>query len=338
MNPSQKKWGVAIVGMGNYATGQLIPALQQTAHCYLAGIVSGKTFKRGEWIEKYQLPGNNIYTYDHFDSIANNPDIDIVYVTLPVHLHAAFSIRAFQAGKHVICEKPMALTVAECDAMMAAAKKARKSLAIGYRLQFDPYHLEMIRLAKEKVYGEIKSIDTAFSFMPEAGGWRLNKSIAGGGPLMDVGIYCIQAVCYITGTTPLAVTAQSVRVSDDKKFIGIEETIHFQLEMPGGVTAKCRSSFSEEIGYLKVNCSNGWFELDPAYNFGGLKMTTSDGRKFEMHTISQQATQMDNMALSFQNNQPSIASGEMGKRDMIIMEAIYEAMTTGKRVELQTQA
>jgi len=335
MSLLKKKSGIAIVGLGNYATGQLIPALQQTSHCYLAGIVSGKSSKTGEWKEKYQLPDKNFYTYENFGSIEDNPDIDIVYVTLPTHLHAEYSIRALQAGKHVICEKPMAFTIAECDEMMAAAKKANKFLSIGYRLQFDPYHLEMIRLAKEKVYGEIKSIDTAFSFMPEAGEWRLNKNIAGGGPLMDVGIYCIQAVCYITRTTPLAVTAHSVPVSDNKKFIGIEETIHFQMEMPGGITASCRSSFSEEISYLKVNCSNVWFELDPAYNFGGLKMNTSDRRNFDMQTISQQATQMDNMALSFQNNQPSIASGAMGKRDMIIMEAIYEAMETGKRVALK---
>jgi len=335
MSLLKKKWGVAIAGLGNYATGQLIPALQQTAHCYLAGIVSGNSSKMGEWKKRYQLPDKNIYTYDNFDSIKDNPDIDIVYVTLPTHLHAEYSIRAVQAGKHVICEKPMAFNIAECDEMMAAAEKANRCIAIGYRLQFDPYHLEMIRLAKEKVYGEIKSIDTAFSFMPQAGEWRLNKTVAGGGPLMDVGIYCIQAVCYITGITPLSVTAHAVPVSDSKKFIGIEETIHFQLEMPGGVIAHCRSSFSEETGYLKVNCSNGWFELDPAYNFSGLKMNTSDGKNFDMHIISQQATQMDNMALAFQNNQPSIASAEMGKRDMIIMAAVYEAMKTGKRVDIK---
>lgn len=335
MNCLKKKLGVAIVGLGNYATSQLIPALDHTAHCYLSGVVTGRPSTINQWKEKYQLPDKNIYTYDNFDSIKDNPDIDIIYITLPTHLHAEYSIRALQAGKHVICEKPMAFTIAECDEMMAAAKKANTCLAIGYRLQFDPYHQEMIRLAKEKVYGEIKSIDTAFSFTPAAGEWRLNKTIAGGGPLMDVGIYCIQAVCYITGSTPLAVTAQSGPVSDNQKFIGIEETIHFQMEMPGGITADCRSSFSEETGYLKVNCSNGWFALDPAYNFGGLKMNTSDGRNFDMPVISQQATQMDNMALAFQDNQPSIASAEMGKRDMIIMEAIYEAMETGKRVALK---
>ena len=335
MNQTEKKSGVAIVGMGNYATGQLIPALQQTAHCYLAGIVTGTSSRNNEWKEKYQLPERNIYNYGNFDLIKDNADIEIVYITLPTHLHAEYTIRALQAGKHVICEKPMALTVAECDKMIAAAEKANKFLLIGYRLQFDPYHLEMIRLAKEKVYGEINSIDTAFSFVPVPGEWRLNKSSAGGGPLMDVGIYCIQAVCYITGNVPLAVTAQTAPVSDNSKFIGVEETIQFQLEMPGGVIANCHSSYTEEIGYLKVNCSNGWFELDPAFNFGGLKMNTSDGRNFERYTSSQQATQLDSMALSIQHNLPSISSGEMGRRDIIIIDAIYEAMKTGKRVEIK---
>lgn len=335
MNQFPNKLGIAIVGMGNYTIGQVIPALQQTSYCYLSGIVTGKSSKISEWKEKYQLPEKNIYTYENFDAIKDNPDIDVIYIALPTQFHAEYTIRAFEAGKHVICEKPMAITIEECDRMIAAAKKANKFLSIGYRLQFDPYHLEMIRLAKEKVYGEVESIDTAFSFMPEAGEWRLDKSIAGGGPLIDVGIYCIQAVCYITGASPLAVTAESLPVSDSRKFNGIEETVQFQLEMPGGIVANCRTSYSEVIGYLKVNCSKGWFELNPAFNFGGLNMNTSDGRIFAVQTASQQATQMDSMALSIQNNQPSISSGEMGKRDLLIIDAIYVAMKTGKRVELK---
>lgn len=330
-----KKLGVALVGLGGYAIGQLAPALLQTSDCYLAGIVTGTPSKIPAWKEKYHLPDKNIYSYETYDSIKDNPDIDIIYVVLPNHLHATYTIRGFEAGKHVICEKSMALSLAECDAMIAAAEKANKFLSIGYRLQFDPYNLEMVRMAKEKVYGEVKKIDTAFSILPQKGEWRLDKQISGGGPLMDVGIYCLQAVCYITGMEPVAVTAQTFPVSDPEKFIGVEETVDFQFEMPGGLMATCRTSYSEEIGFLTVEATDGWFTLNPAYNYGGLEMSTSDRKKFQLPPFSQQAKQLDEIARSIKNNLPSKVPGQMGRRDIKIITAIYEAMKSGGRIALQ---
>lgn len=325
------KLGVALVGLGGYAGGQLAPALQQTEHCYLAGIVTGTPSKIPAWKEKYGIPDKNIYSYDNYDSIKNNPDIDIIYVVLPNHLHAEYTIRGFEAGKQVICEKPMALSLTECDAMLAAAKKAGKQLSIGYRLHYDPYNLEAVRLAKEKTYGEIRVLETAFSIRPQKGEWRLNKKIAGGGPLMDVGIYCLQAICYITGANPVAVTAQTYPVTDKDKFIDIEETLDFQMEMPGGLIARCRTSYSESSSYLKAEGEKGWYRLEPAYFYGGIKLTSSDGRKLELPPFSQQAKQLDAMSLSIKNNKASITAGEMGKRDLQIITAIYEAMNSGKR-------
>lgn len=335
MSTATKKLGVALVGLGGYATGQLAQALQQTEHCYLAGIVTGTPSKIPVWKEKYNIPGKNIYSYDNYDTIKDNPDIDIIYVVLPNHLHAPYTIRGFEAGKHVICEKPMALSVEECDAMIAAAEKANRFLSIGYRLQYDPYNLEMVRLAKEKIYGDIKSMDAAFSITPQKGEWRLDKKMAGGGPLMDVGIYCLQAVCYITGMEPVAVTAKTFPVSDTGKFIDIEEILEWQMEMPGGLIASCHTSYSEDTGFLKVTSANGWFELNPSYNYNGLQLKTSDKRKFELPPFSQQAKQLDGIAQSIKNNQPSKVPGQMGRRDMKIITAIYEAMHTGKRVKIQ---
>ena len=328
---NDKKLGVALVGLGYYATEQLATALQQTAHCYLAAVVSGTPSKIPYWKEQYQIADANIYSYDNFDSIKDNAEVDIVYVVLPNHLHAAFTKRALEAGKHVICEKPMALTVAECDTMIAAAEKAGKNLSIGYRLHYDAYHAEMIRLVKEKVFGELVSIETAFGILPQKGEWRLNKKIAGGGPLMDVGIYCMQAVCYLTGMEPVAVTAKQFPVSDTEKFADVEETLQWEMEMPGGIKAYCRTSYSEDVGFLKVNCSNGWFMLEPSYNYNGLKFTASDERQFELPLFSQQAKQLDGIALSIKNNQPSIVPGQMGRRDLKIIQAVYKAAATGGR-------
>src|SRR5436190_2699429 len=169
MSNKESKLGVALVGLGGYAGGQLAPALQQTEHCYLAGIVTGTPSKAVAWKEKYDIPEKNIYSYEDYDSVKNNPDIDIIYVVLPNFMHAEYSIRAAEAGKHVICEKPMAITVDECDAMIAACKRAHKTLSIGYRLHFDPYHAEMIRMVQQKEFGALKKISAACSIMGKNG-------------------------------------------------------------------------------------------------------------------------------------------------------------------------
>lgn len=330
-NSKDGKLGVALVGLGGYASGQLAPSLLKTEHCYLAGIVTGTPAKAAAWKEKYNIPEKNIYNYENFDSIKDNPDIDIVYVVLPNNMHAEYSIRAAQAGKHVTCEKPMAITVDDCDRMIAACKKAGKKLSIGYRLHFDPYNLEMSRLGTKKVFGEIKKLSAGFGFNAQKGIWRLDKKMAGGGPLMDLGIYCLQGVCYTSGLEPVAVTAQSAPISDKEKFIDIEETLSFQMEMPNGLIAECKTSYTDSMNYLKAEAAEGFFELQPAFNYGGLKGKTSKG-VIEFQPMSQQAKQMDEFALSIKNNRPTIVPGEMGRRDVKILTAIYEAMHTGKRV------
>lgn len=329
---NKDKLGIALVGLGGYATGQLGPALQQTEHCYLAGIVTGTPSKAIAWKGQYNIPDKNIYNYQNFDSIKNNPDIDIVYVVLPNSMHAEYTIRAAEAGKHVICEKPMAITVQECDQMLAACKKAGKLLSIGYRLHFDPYHLEMIKLVKEKAYGDLRNLTAGFGFNAPKGIWRLDKKMAGGGPLMDLGIYCLQAVCYTTGMEPVAITAQASPISDKEKFVDIEETLTWQMEMPGGLVAECKTSYTDGMNYLRAEGSNGWIELKPSFNYSGLRCTTSDNRIISFPRLSQQARQMDGIALSYKKNERSIVPGEMGRRDMKIITAIYEAMNTGKRV------
>jgi predicted dehydrogenase len=331
MKKKDGKLGIALVGLGSYSAGQLAPALLQTEHCYLAGIVTGTPSKIETWKSKYGIADKNIYNYQNFDSIKDNPDIDVVYVVLPNSMHAEYTIRAAQAGKHVISEKPMATSVEDCDKMIAACKKANKLLSIGYRLHFDPYHLEMVRFGTQKVYGEIKKISAAFSFVAQKGIWRLDKKLAGGGPLMDLGIYCLQAVCYVSGQEPIAVTAQAPPVSDPEKFIGVEETLDWQMEMPGGWKAECRTSYSEGANYLRVEAEKGVFELRPSFNYSGLK-GNSPGGPIDYPRLSQQARQMDGIALSIKNNKNSIVPGEMGRRDMRIITSIYEAMNTGKRV------
>lgn len=331
MNTNNKKLGIALVGLGGYATGQLAPALLQTAHCYLAGIVTGTPSKAAIWKEKYNLPDKNIYSYDNYDAIKNNPEIDIIYVVLPNSMHAEYTIRGFEAGKHVICEKPMAITVEDCDKMIAAAKKAGKFLSVGYRLHFEPHNLEMKRLGTQQIHGSVKKVSGGFGFIASPDQWRLDKKMAGGGPLMDLGVYCIQGMCYTTGLEPIAVTAQEGAKTDLERFKTVEQSLSWQFEFPGGITGEGISSYNDNYNYLKAEAVKGSFELKPAYNYGGIKGTAPEGA-MNFPPINQQAAQMDGIALSIKNNQPSIVPGEMGRRDVKYLQAIYEAMRTGKKV------
>jgi predicted dehydrogenase len=333
--PPGKKLGIALVGLGSYATNELAPAFQFTKNCYLAGIVTGTPAKAKTWSEKYNIPAKNIYDYQNFDSIADNPDIDIVYVVLPVFLHKEYTIRAAKAGKHVISEKPMAITVSDCREMIDACKKADRLLSIGYRLHFEPYTMEMMRLGQQKVFGNIKSIDCSNGFVwgGDPNAWRLKKALAGGGGLMDMGVYTIQGARYVTGEEPIFVTAKEEKTKPEL-FKEVDETIYYQLEFPGGIIANGRSSYNANWNDLKVTAEKGWFELTEAYRYNGMKGSTSKGPMNFDPDVNQQAFQMDDFANCVIQKTPSRVSGEEGLKDMKVVEAIYRSIASGKKEKI----
>jgi len=327
----RRKLGVALVGLGGYARGQLAPALQETEWCRLAGIVTGTPSKAEEWKRRYDLAEGNVYSYDTFERIADNPDIDIVYVVVPNGLHAEFAVRAAKAGKHVICEKPMATTVEDCDRIMAACKAAKKKLSIGYRLHFEPHNLEVMRLAQAKDFGAIKRVEAHDGYVSGGGTWRHDPKLAGG-PLMDLGVYCVQAGCYATGEEPIAITAREEK-TDFERFAKVEETITWTMEFPSGAKAECLMSYNKNANKLRVEAENGWYELSPAYAYRGIAGRTSKG-PMDLPQVNQQARQMDAFARNILDDTETIVPGDMGRRDVKIMLAIYESARTGKRVTL----
>jgi predicted dehydrogenase len=332
--PPLKKLGVALVGLGNYSTNQLAPALLETKDCYLAGIVTGSPDKAKTWAATYNIPARNIYNYQTFDQIRSNPDIDVIYVVLPNFMHAEYTIRAAQAGKHVICEKPMAMNATEARQMIVACQKAGVQLSVGYRLYFEPHHLEMRRLAAEKQFGAIKVIESGLGFtVPNPNSWRLDKKIGGGGAIMDLGVYAIQGARRTIGEDPISVTAQAFTF-DKIHFKDIHETVFWQFEFPGGTVAHCSTTYSSYVDRLYATCERGWFKLEPSFNATGAQGTTSKGPIEVPSPRYQQIAQMDAFIQSIRTKTRPEASGEEGWKDMKLIGAILQAADTGRKVSI----
>jgi len=330
ISPKKEKLGIALVGLGYYSTDLLAPALQLTKKCYLAGIVTGTPSKAETWKKKFNIPDKNIYNYENFDSIAKNPDIDIVYVVLPPSLHKEFTIRAAKAGKYVFCEKPMAPTASDCKAMIEACKANNVKLAIGYRCQHDPNIQAYMKFAKEQTFGKIKMITSAAGYFDgRTTHWKQKKAL-GGGVMGDMGVYAIQGARLASGEEPIAVTAQ-LSTTRPQIYTEVEETAMFQLEFPSGALASCQSSFGINMNYLQANCEKGWFRMEPQSAYIGNKGSSSLG-PIEFKIENQQAKQMDEDVEAILNNTNLIAPGEEGLRDIKIVEAIYESARIGKRV------
>jgi len=332
--PAPRKLGLALVGLGSYSTGELGPALRETEHVRLAGVVTGTRAKGEKWAADYGFPEKNIYDYATMDRIADNPEIDIVYVVTPVGLHAEHAIRAAKAGKHVICEKPMAMNAAECDGMIAASKAAKRALAVGYRLHFDPYHQELMRLVRENEFGPFMKMTSTNGFkLGLRNGvkpWRATAALGGGGPLMDVGIYSLHAACMAANATPVAVTAKEEPKVRPEFFTDVEESLNFTLEFANGATAEISTSYERGSNRFRAEAERGWYEMGPAFSYRKLKGATSKG-PLEYPPLRQQAKHMDAIARSLIEGTTVPTPGELGQRDMRIIDAIYAAMRSGKR-------
>jgi predicted dehydrogenase len=335
VNTFGKKLNIALCGLGRYA-GYLAEGLEVASHCRLAGIVTGTPAKAEQWKKKYNLPAENIYNYQNFDSIVSNKDIDLVYVVLPNSMHKEFTIRAAKAGKHVIVEKPMAVTAADCTEMINACRDAGVQLAMGYRLHYEPYNLEIKRLGQERVFGQVRLIEASLGYKSgDASEWRLKKAMAGGGPLMNLGVYCVQCSRYVLGEEPVSVTAQFGPVTNKKLFTEVEESISWQLVFPGGAVCNSTSSYGCNIDRFFASAENGFFEMSPAISYGPFKGRTSEG-EMNFPTINQQAVQCDEIAKVLLAGRllPGHIAGEEGLKDVRILQAIYQAAETGKSISL----
>lgn len=336
----ERKLGVALVGLGYYAGHLLAPALQLTRHCRLAGLVSGTPAKLEQWQRKYAIADANVYSYDDFHRIADNPDIDVVYIATPNHVHRSLTEVAARAGKHVWCEKPMAMNAAEGEAMIKACRDNRVQLAVGYRMQHEPNTRRFMAMAKERPFGRIVKLRADagwFGWRDGAdGAWRLDPA-RGGGAMYDMGVYCINAARYCTGMEPVAVQAWD-ETARRELFKGVDETMRFRLEFPEDIVADCVTSFGRELNTLQVDCERGWYTMSPFQGYDGNQGRASDGTLFEPQLGKlprMQAEQMDNDAQSILQGTAPRAPGEEGLADLRVVDAAFaSARADGKRVEI----
>lgn len=327
---------VAIMGLGNYGK-RVAEAMVDCKRAKLVGVISGTPSKITDWQAKYNIPEKNCYNYENFDAIKDNADIDAVYVITPNALHKEQSIRVAKAGKHVICEKPMGINATEGQEMVDACKAANVKLLIGYRMHFEPKTMEVIRMRKAGEFGKLKFFQGQSGFtIGDPDQWRLNKELAGGGAMMDIGIYSINGARYMIGEEPIWVTAQETKTDPVKFKEGVDETIQFQMGFPSGAVANCLSTYAmSNLDRFFMTGSDGWVEMKPSTGYGPIKGRTHKGELEQAH-VTHQTLQMEGIAqLIFEGVEPIVPiDGKEGVKDMKIIDAIFLAVKTGQKVYL----
>jgi len=332
---ASRKIGYAVIGLGRIAD-HFLRGVQASGNSKITALVSGHPDKAAGIAAQYGVPKANIYNYENMDSFRDNPAIDAVYVALPNSMHAEYTIRSAKAGKHVLCEKPMCVSVLEAEAMIAACKAANVKLMIAYRCHFEPTNLAAVKLIRDGALGQVQQIQSAFGFNCGAQEWRLQKPLAGGGPLMDVGIYCLNATRYLTGEEPAAFSAYTHSNPNDPRFQTVEENLNWITRFPSGILATCETSYGANMdGYFRVYGSKGWLEVDTAFAYEGLSLKAdcydASGKHIQLDQPNPEkdpihfTREADHFSDCILNNRTPKTPGEEGLRDMQCIREIYRS-------------
>lgn len=334
------KTGWAIVGLGSFAIGQVIPGFADAQRSRITAFVSGSPKKASELSERFGV--ERLYDYDNFDRIIDNPSIDCVYIVLPVGLHAEYTIRALKARKHVLCEKPMASSSQECQAMIAAAKAANRQLGVAYRVHFEPTNVEAHRRIAAGELGSVRygSADAGFDANPDypPHKWRLTKSLGGGGSMYDIGIYGLNGALFHLNAEVVEVSAIYAYPSEDPRFREVEGGLSWRALLSNGTVIQGSSSYCYSyVTRHHYQGTGGALSMEPAsaYYENELVVSRSNQPKATINTgnaASQFAAQVDGFSEAARSNTQHRTPGEMGLRDIRLIEAMYKSADAGGKI------
>jgi predicted dehydrogenase len=337
--PPAKTVGWAIVGLGQLALEEVMPAFANSRISRPVALVSGHPDKARQVAATYGIDPKHIYDYTTYEQLADNPAVDVIYIILPNNMHAEYTIRGFKAGKHVLCEKPMATSIAECEQMIAASKSANKKLMIAHRLRCEPFNQTAIEICRKGELGKLKLITASNCQDVKAPNIRLSKSL-GGGPLQDVGIYCLNAFRYLTGEEPIEVTGFTSQPKDDPRFREVPESVAFTLRFPSGVIASGDCSFGvSESRQFRVQGADAFLEMDAAFGYRGQRLylqTKERITEMKLTPVDHFAAEMDHFSECILAGKESKTPGEEGLADMRVITAIEEAIQTGRKVSIKS--
>lgn len=329
-----KPVGWAILGLGGYAQGQILPNIKNCSHTKLAGLISGSPDKAKRLAEQYGVPESKIYNYQNMEKIADDPDIEVVYVITPPGTHHEFTMRSLRAGKHVCCEKPMTGDLKEAEEMVAEAKKRKLRLGMGYRCHFEPHNLEAMRLCRTGAIGELRTIRSEHGFtLGWDGGWHTSRKLGGYGAIGEIGVYAIQALCYLAGADPIEVMGTRTKLNIPR-FKEVDDVNHFNLIFPNGVQGIGATAYTWNANNMVAMGTGGRITAEPATGYGGHNFVIN-GRRIEVQPANQWAGQMDHLSECVRDAAKTlITPGEMGLRDIRIIDAIMRSADTDRAIKL----
>jgi glucose-fructose oxidoreductase len=333
---STRQVGYAVIGLGHIAQVAVLPGFANAKNAKVVALVSGDRKKLQTLSRRYDVPGQ--FMYDQFDECLADPAVEAVYVALPNDQHCDCVVRAAEAGKHILCEKPLAMDAREARLMIEAAAANGVKLMTAYRLHFEAANLATIELIKSGKLGEPRYFNSSFSYqVTDPDNIRL-KFDRGGGPIYDIGIYCLNAARYLMQAEPIAVSAMLAR-SKDQRFDEVEETGAVLLRFPEGRLATFMVSFgAADAARYEFVGTKGRVVLDPAYEYSEeLKQTVTIDGKTEEKTFprnDQFGGEIEAFSECILRNREPEASGFEGLADLRVIDAIFRSETTGRTISL----
>jgi predicted dehydrogenase len=322
----------AVVGLGHIAQAAVLPAFRHAkGYAELTALVSGSPTKLKQLGRRYRV--KNLFSYEDARDLFSSGEIDAVYIALPNNQHAAWTIRAAESGLHVLCEKPLAVSVHDCERMIEACERNHVQLMTAYRLHFERCNLEVADIVRRKRIGETRWFDSQFSMQVKDGNIRL-KDALGGGPEYDIGIYCLNAARYVFAAEPTQVFATATN-SGDRRFREVPETVHVIMKFPGDRVANFVCSFgAADRSRYQVVGTKGSVVCEPAYEYAeglGYELTIGEKKRRKKFAKSDQfAPELIHFAKCLRQRSKPEPSGKEGLIDVAIIEAIHRSMMSGR--------